>query len=83
MTASEEGRYVRVPDNEETASMCICGNCPTYNKCTEGKEEWLFCARGSTECGLMKTGCICGECPVAHRHALTMNYYCDIGRAVF
>jgi hypothetical protein len=45
------------------------------------KMHGLFCARGETDCELMKNGCICGACPLASEFKLEKMYYCEIGAA--
>jgi hypothetical protein len=75
-----ETRRVRVPDDKDNFSNCYCPGCPTYTECMTSEQARLFCARGRSQCPIKRLGCECGECTVAKRYALSMNYYCDIGR---
>jgi hypothetical protein len=34
--------------------MYTCGKCPTYNNCTKGNMETLFCSVGKISCTLTK-----------------------------
>lgn len=76
-------KEARVRDTKENAGRCYCPECPTFNECMIGKEERLYCARGSTRCPLTRLGCICGECEVAIENGLSANYYCAGGPAKF
>jgi hypothetical protein len=60
-------------------SMCICGDCPTYNDCSRGKMQLLFCTVGKSDCTMTMTGCLCPTCPVTKDQGLTKSYYCIRG----
>jgi uncharacterized Rossmann fold enzyme len=64
---------------EAKKSMCICGNCPSYDECTKNKEELLFCAIGKSECMIAMKGCVCPSCPVTSDMGLTHSYFCTRG----
>jgi len=68
-----------VIDNQENSNKCICPTCPSYDDCMRGKNETLYCARGKTECEVVKKGCVCGSCPVHMENKLTKWYYCLSG----
>lgn len=72
----------KVPDTMENLKKCICGGCPTHNKCMKDRMHGLFCARGVTDCELTKSGCMCGSCPLASDYKLDKMYYCEIGAAM-
>ncbi len=60
-------------------SMCICGECPTYNDCARDKMQLLFCTSGKSDCDMKMTGCICPTCQVAKDQGLKRSYYCVRG----
>jgi len=60
-------------------ARCICGKCPTYNDCTRGKKEILFCVNGKTGCAMTKKACLCPACPVTAILGLKHGYYCIRG----
>ena len=66
----------KVPDTPENASLCICGECPSYPK-----EGSFFCAQGKSEKPVRKRGCVCGDCAVFKEHNLQDGYYCAAGAA--
>lgn len=72
---------MKVDDDQDNADRCICPGCPTYDDCMRGKDERLFCARGSTPCGPKAHGCICGDCPVWAQYRLDSYYFCMEGAA--
>lgn len=72
---------MRPDDNQETAEMCLCPGCPTYNDCMRSNEERLFCARGKSACDVSAVECICSECPVWASFRLDSYYFCMRGAA--
>jgi len=68
---------MKVDDNKDNFSACLCDGCPTYNDCMKEKKTKLFCAKGKVECEIKRQGCICGECPVASQYRLNELYYCN------
>ncbi|HWS22542.1 MAG TPA: DUF2769 domain-containing protein [Methanoregula sp.] len=44
--------------------MCTCGKCPTYNDCTKGNRETMFCPVGKIASTLTKKTCLYPTCPV-------------------
>jgi hypothetical protein len=70
-----------VINNEENMKKCVCAKCPSYNECSAGKNELLFCAIGKSGCEYKMNGCICGSCPVEIENGLKAGYYCLKGSA--
>jgi hypothetical protein len=64
---------------EAKKSICICGDCPSYDECTKNKEELLYCATGKSECTITMKGCVCPSCPVTSDMGLTHSYFCSRG----
>lgn len=62
-------------------AACSCANCPSYNDCSKGKEELLFCSGevGKSACPYKMNGCLCGACPIHKEHGLKSGYYCING----
>lgn len=73
----------KIEKNEININKCTCPNCPSYNECTKGKMERLYCAGeiGKSNCEIQKNGCICGGCPVYIENGLKELYYCIRGSA--
>lgn len=73
----------KVIKNQENLNKCICGKCPSYNKCATEKKELLFCADllKARLCTYQKNGCICGDCLVHSENKLNTGYYCIFGSA--
>jgi len=71
----------KVEKNINNIEKCICGNCPSYNKCAEEKKEKLYCAKdvGKSSCEFKMNGCICGNCPIHKENELLSWYYCMNG----
>jgi hypothetical protein len=60
--------------------VCVCPNCPTYNDCSKGKSELLYCLHGkSQQCAFDEEGCSCPDCPVALDLELKFEFYCSRG----
>ena len=68
---------MKVPNNKENASKCICGSCPTYLKGDTG----FFCSTGKSLKSPMKKGCVCGDCPNFKEYGLKDGYFCISGTA--
>ncbi len=81
MAALETGEVLHVPDTAENEARCICPGCPTHDRCMKEREECLFCARGTSSCGVERRGCICGECQVKAGYRFPRLYFCDTGAA--
>lgn len=62
-------------------SMCVCGNCPSYNDCARDKKELAFCfpTIGKSKCITEEKGCICAGCPVTKKMGLKNVYFCTKG----
>lgn len=82
----ETQREIRSLSHEErekfvanAMSMCVCGECPTYNDCTRDKMQLLFCDLEKSNCAMEMTGCICPTCQVAKDQGLKKAYYCVRG----
>lgn len=73
----------KVIKNEENSAKCPCPHCPSYNECSEGKDERLYCAAevGKSGCEYKMNGCICGPCSVHVECGLKNGYYCVKGSA--
>ena len=73
----------KVEKNEDNLNKCSCPSCPSYNECTKGKAERLYCAGevGKSSCEIKMNGCICGGCPVHMENDLKDFYYCINGSA--
>lgn len=67
----------RMKQMEQSKTMCICKNCPSYT----GTEETtlLFCGTGKSSIIKEEKGCSCGLCPVIAHMDLTRLYYCTRG----
>jgi hypothetical protein len=78
-------KMAKMPDEElkktvaSLVARCICGRCPTYNDCTRGKKEALFCSLGKTACPVTRKACLCPACPVTQTLGLKHGYYCIKG----
>jgi hypothetical protein len=70
---------VTIPDTPEMLQRCICGGCPSYNRCMQDNQEGLYCARSKSECEFERSGCICGVCPLASEYDLDQLFYCATG----
>lgn len=70
-----------IADTPENLQKCICGDCPTYNKCMRDKMQGLFCAKEKSDCEISRNGCLCGACPIASDNRLDKMYYCVSGAA--
>ncbi|MGD6933898.1 MAG: DUF2769 domain-containing protein [Candidatus Bathyarchaeia archaeon] len=68
-----------VPDTEQNAAICICPDCPTYQK--SNLTGILYCAKGKSVESVVDLTCICSNCPVAKQHGLTQLYYCMQGKS--
>lgn len=74
-----------VPDEErmkmmeEKGKMCVCPSCPSYNECTKGKEELLYCAKGKSSCEIEEKGCTCPGCPITEQMGLKNTFFCTKG----
>ena len=62
-------------------AMCTCPGCPSYNECSRGLSEVLYCAAGKSACEYDRMGCICPTCPVYALKKLQGDYFCIKGRA--
>ena len=70
-----------VKKTPENLAVCVCAKCPSYNDCSRGQNELLFCSAevGKSACPYEMKGCICGPCPVHRANGLTDGYYCYHG----
>jgi hypothetical protein len=67
------GHGARADSLADLAPECCCPECPTYNDCTEGAGERLYCLVGrSFGCVTEDLGCVCPGCAV-HRE-LDLHY---------
>lgn len=64
---------VDVPDSDENAAACLCGNCPS--KVDDGKS--FYCVRGASDKAVTRGFCACRWCPLWSGYALEADYYCD------
>lgn len=67
----------RMKQLEQSKTMCICGECPSYKGTNESK--LLFCGFGKSSTIREERGCTCGLCPVVNHMGLTRLYYCTRG----
>lgn len=59
------------------APGCGCPDCPTYNDCSEGAGERLYCLVGrSFGCVTEDLGCTCPECGVHRELDLQFKDFC-------
>jgi len=72
-----------IEKNQANINNCSCAACPSYNDCSRGKTEKLFCAKeiGKSSCEYKMNGCVCGNCPVHKENDLQAGYYCLHGSA--
>jgi hypothetical protein len=62
---------------ERLAPECACPECPTYNDCTEGAGERLYCLVGrSFRCVFDDLGCTCQDCRVHEELDLQFKDFC-------
>lgn len=66
---------MKVSNTPQNRKKCLCPNCPSYPKKCQG--EVLYCATGTSQCGINAQGCICPGCPVYAEYELSELYYCD------
>jgi len=70
----------RSAELERLAARCACPDCPTYNDCSEGAGERLYCLVGrSFGCMTGNLGCACAGCPVHRALDLAFAEYCING----
>jgi len=67
----------RMKQIEQSKTMCICKDCPSYTDIRE--TELLFCGVGKSSIIKDEKGCTCGLCPVVSHMGLTRLYYCTRG----
>jgi len=71
-----------VEETKENIKKCICKSCPSKNQCmNDSDKDFLYCAKGKTECEMAQKGCICGACPIHAEYKLKNYYYCVNGKA--
>lgn len=68
-------------DMDRMMALCTCPACPSYNVCSKGKNEVLYCRVGRSACEMDRMGCICPTCPVYAAMMLSGDYFCVNGRA--
>lgn len=74
---SDEEKMKTIDKNK---SLCICKECPTYNKCAKEKGELLYCSFGaSPTCITEEIACICSGCPLTMNMGLKNEYFCTRG----
>jgi len=62
---------------ERLAPECGCPECPTYNDCSEGAGERLYCLIGrSFGCMTENLGCACSRCRLHRELGLRHDEYC-------
>jgi len=66
----------KVEDTRENFDICMQGNCSTCPSYPKQLKEGLYCARGTSELPIEKSGCNCPECPVWVDNGLSSMYYC-------
>lgn len=66
----------KVPTEDQYASRCICGGCPSYPG-----DGGFYCARGKSQNSVTRRGCICGDCANFKEFDLQDGYYCADGAA--
>jgi hypothetical protein len=73
----------KVEKTQTNMEKCSCPGCPSYNECSRGKAELLFCADaiGKSSCPYPMNGCICMPCVVHQENDLKSGYYCIHGSA--
>jgi hypothetical protein len=74
MALPEDERMKRI---EQSKTMCICKDCPSYTGM--GEIGLLFCGVGKSSIIKDEKGCTCGLCPVVAHMGLTRLYYCTRG----
>lgn len=67
----------RMKQIEQSKTMCICKDCPSYTGM--GEIGLLFCGVGKSSIIKDEKGCTCGLCPVVAHMGLTRLYYCTRG----
>jgi hypothetical protein len=67
----------RIQQIEQSKTMCICKECPSYKD--TGESALLFCGTGKSSIITDENGCTCGLCPVIAHMGLTRLYYCTRG----
>jgi len=73
----ELGHRARADSLADLAPECCCPECPTYNDCTEGACERLYCLVGrSFGCVTEDLGCICPGCAIHRELDLRHKDYC-------
>jgi hypothetical protein len=65
---------------EGLKTACTCPLCPSYNICSQGNGEVLFCLLGmSFRCIREDRGCTCPGCPIYPEYGLSKKDYCMKG----
>jgi hypothetical protein len=72
---------MRVEDNADNASRCLCPDCPTYDSCMGRADEKLYCGHARSDCDPTQRRCVCPDCPVWADHSLAATYFCTEGAA--
>jgi len=83
-----------VPNTPENLKICICTDCPTFEKNLKGIKEGFFCARGKTDSSVEEDECLCAQCQIDEEYKLTARldlmermilklnqFYCSRGSA--
>ncbi|KAF5065747.1 hypothetical protein DSECCO2_270630 [anaerobic digester metagenome] len=81
-TAANRGQKpaARGAELERLAAQCACPDCPTYNDCSEGAGECLYCLVGrSFGCMTENLGCACAGCTVHRALDLEFTEFCIHG----
>ena len=60
-----------VPNTPENLKICICTDCPTFEKNLKGIKEGFFCARGKTDSSVEEDECLCAQCQIDEGYKLT------------
>jgi hypothetical protein len=57
--------------------ICLCPECPSYNRCAREHDELLYCITGkSMLCISEDAGCTCKKCPVTRDLGLMYHDFC-------
>jgi hypothetical protein len=64
-----------VPDSEENAAACLCGNCPSKNDDSMA----FYCVKGKSALPVERGFCACRWCPLWSGYGLQKDFYCADG----
>jgi hypothetical protein len=65
---------------EKQKAICICGECPGYNRCARESGESVYCITGkSPRCISDDRGCTCNKCPLTAEIGLSYHDFCMKG----